>query len=130
MHCEMNAQGPTPSTPPGMPPVPSPDPDQPLPMTDPPPPIPIPNREQPGGPPPINDPPSPRVRVAWTSTKHWYPEKAGQCPEVFAVTGPLASRARTRTLMSRPAQAPLSCKRQVKSTQLPGGSAPVSSTAT
>jgi hypothetical protein len=30
-------------------------------MTDPPPPIPIPNREQPGGPQPINDPPSPRA---------------------------------------------------------------------
>jgi hypothetical protein len=36
--------------------MPPPDPSLPPPMTDPPPPIPIPNREQPGGPQPIDDP--------------------------------------------------------------------------
>src|SRR6266851_5132502 len=45
---------------------------------------------------------------------------------------PAAGRfgARTRTVMSQPAPSPVSCRRQVKSTQLPGVSAAVSSTAT
>jgi hypothetical protein len=49
-------QGPQPTPPPGTPPMPPPDPSLPPPMTEPPPPIPIPNREQPGGPQPIDDP--------------------------------------------------------------------------
>src|SRR6266851_333820 len=58
------------------------------------------------------------------STGHWYPDDMGQCPP------PAVSAARTRTVMSQPAQSPVSYRRQVKSTQLPGVSAAVSSTAT
>jgi hypothetical protein len=54
---KQEAQGPQPTPPPGTPSVPPPDPSLPPPMTEPPPPIPIPNREQPGGPQPIDDPP-------------------------------------------------------------------------
>jgi hypothetical protein len=56
-YVKQEAQGPQPTPPPGTPPVPPPDPSLPPPMTEPPPPIPIPNREQPGGPQPIDDPP-------------------------------------------------------------------------